>query len=60
MNIFFDQTKNVFFRMKLRFLQLVNKTSCCEELYMLQGECPPNYLDFLYYTCVLVYIQNAS
>ena len=55
--VFFDQTKIVYFRMKLRILQHVNRTPW---LYVQQGKFPPiNIQNFSFiYMCILVYIHD--
>ena len=57
--LFFDQTKNVYFRTKLKILQHVNKTSCHTKQYVQQGKCPLiNIQNVFIYMFILVYIHD--
>ena len=53
--LFFDQTKIVYFRMKLKNLQHANKTPW---LYVQQSKCPPINIQnfpFSHFTCVYLF-----
>ena len=55
---FFDQTNIVYFRMKLRFLQNVNKTPCYTKQYVQQGTCPPINIQIFSITCVCLFTSG--
>ena len=53
--LFFDQTKIVYFRMKLRILQHANKTPW---LYVQQGKCPPINIQNFSHLHVYTYLHS--